>query len=101
MTDLANLASRSASAIGRALAAGEASPVELTAHLLDQINAQTSPVFLRTTSDRALAEARAAQQRLAAGRPLSPLDGVPIAWKDLVDMKGEVTTAASDLQRIR
>ncbi|MFP4273738.1 MAG: amidase family protein, partial [Paracoccaceae bacterium] len=48
---------------------------------------------------RALAEARAAEARLKAGRALSPLDGVPVAWKDLIDMAGERTTAASDIYR--
>lgn len=93
------LADRSAAAIGRALAAGEASPVALAEALLVRAEAQSSPVFLRVTRARALAEARAAEARLAAGRPLSPLDGVPIAWKDLIDMAGEPTTAASALLR--
>ncbi|MGC9959184.1 amidase family protein, partial [Roseiarcus sp.] len=31
------------------------------------------------------------------GRPAGPLDGVPVAWKDLVDMAGERTTAGSAL----
>ncbi|MEM7525103.1 MAG: amidase family protein, partial [Pseudomonadota bacterium] len=41
----------------------------------------------------------AAEARLRAGRPASPLDGVPVAWKDLVDMAGETTTVASSLLR--
>lgn len=99
MTDISALALKSASAIGAALARGEASPVDLALHLLERIDAQTSPVFLTVTRERALAEARAAAARLEAGRPASPLDGVPIAWKDLVDMAGVRTTAASDLYR--
>lgn len=100
MTDLAVLSRRSASDIGRALAAGEASPVALTEHLLAKIEAAAdSNVFLRITRERALAEARASEARLASGRALSALDGVPIAWKDLFDMAGEVTTAASDIYR--
>lgn len=100
MTDLAALSRRTASEIGRALAAGEASPVALTEHLLEKIEAAAdSNVFLRVTRERAIAEAEASAARLAAGRPLSGLDGVPIAWKDLFDMAGEVTTAASDVYR--
>ena len=99
MTTIETLALQPAVAIGRALARGEASAVALTEHLLRQIAAQTSPVFLAVTGDRALSEARAADGRIAAGRPVSPLDGVPIAWKDLIDMAGERTTAGSELFR--
>ena len=100
MTDLAALSGHTASEIGRALAAGEASPVALAEHLLEKIEAAgDSNVFLRVTRERALAEARASEARLAGGRPLSALDGVPLAWKDLFDMAGEVTTAASDIYR--
>ena len=37
----------------------------------------------------------AARKRLKAGTPAGPLDGVPVAWKDLFDLKGRVTTAGS------
>lgn len=95
----AALADQSASKIGRRLAADRGGAVALTELFLDRIAAQTSPVFLTVTRDRALAEAEAADRRLAAGRALSPLDGVPFAWKDLVDMSGEPTTVASSLFR--
>lgn len=88
-----------AAALGRAIAAGDLDPVGLAEAYLERIEAQTSPVFLAITRDRALAEARAAKHRASLGRMLSPLDGVPIAWKDLVDMAGERTTAASDIFR--
>lgn len=90
---------KSAAALGRAMADGVLDPVAFTECLLDRIYAQESPVFLAITADRARAEAEKARGRLRAGRPLSTLDGVPIAWKDLIDMRGEVTTAASDLFR--
>lgn len=51
-----------------------------------------SAIFTRVTRDRALAEARAAQQR---GFSLGPLDGVPVAWKDLFDLNGLTTRAGS------
>lgn len=99
MVAIETLAGWSAVAIGRALAAGDADPVALTEHCLAEIAADPEPVFITVTRERALAEARAAKQRLAAGRPASPLDGVPIAWKDLVDIAGTPTTAASALYR--
>ena len=90
---------RTAATIGRAIAAGDLDPVAFAEALLARIEAQTSPVFLAVTGERALAEARAARERARQGRMLSPLDGVPIGWKDLIDMKGVRTTAASDLFR--
>lgn len=39
--------------------------------------------------------AAASAQRWAAGRPLSPLDGVPFAVKDLVDALPYPTTAGT------
>ncbi|MEX0279807.1 MAG: amidase [Arenibacterium sp.] len=99
MNDLDTLALASGADIARAFARGDASPVELTEFLLDRIAAQTSPVFLQITRERACREAEAAEKRIRAGHTLSPLDGVPVAWKDLIDMAGEVTTAASDVYR--
>ncbi|WP_395686865.1 amidase [Aestuariivirga sp.] len=52
-------------------------------------------IFTELLRDRAVAEARAARRRLKAGSPASLLDGVPMAWKDLFDVKGRVTTAGS------
>lgn len=42
-------------------------------------------------------EAKAADERLASGQPLRPLEGVPIALKDNLSLKGEVTTAGSKI----
>ena len=89
----------SAVQIGRRLAADKGGAVEVAKFFLERIEAQTSPVFLTVTRERALTEARAADARLAGGYALSPLDGVPIAWKDLIDIAGTRTTAASDLLR--
>ncbi len=51
--------------------------------------------YLTVSRDEALAEADAADRRLAAGEPLSPLDGVPMAVKDNLCTKGVRTTCAS------
>lgn len=99
MMDPAAFVGSTAALIGRAIAARELDPVSFTEVLLERIAAQSSPVFLTVTRDRALAEAKAARDRAQTGRMLSPLDGVPIAWKDLIDMANERTTAASDLFR--
>lgn len=99
MVAVERLAGWSAVAIGRALAAGQTDPVDLAEHCLAAIAADPEPVFVTVTRERALAEAQAARERLRAGRPASPLDGVPVAWKDLVDIAGTATTAASALYR--
>ena len=85
---------RSALETGRLLAAGELdAEAECEAALARA--AAAGPVFTRLTAERARAEARAAAARLRAGEPAGPLDGVPVAWKDLVDVAGTPTTAAS------
>ena len=52
-------------------------------------------VFLRLDAERARAEAEASDRLRAAGIVASPLAGLPVSIKDLFDVAGEVTTAAS------
>jgi aspartyl-tRNA(Asn)/glutamyl-tRNA(Gln) amidotransferase subunit A len=93
------LAELPAAEIGRQLARQGGGAAALAELCLARAEAQESPVFLSLTAERARAEAAAADARLAAGRALSPLDGVPVAWKDLFDMAGEVTRAGSATRR--
>ncbi|AWB48848.1 amidase [Gemmobacter aquarius] len=82
------------------LRAGRKDPVDLVAQVYDRITAHgDGALFTRQTRDRAEAEARAARERLRAGNPASLLDGVPLAWKDLFDLKGTATTAGSSVLR--
>jgi len=95
-----HIAARTASEIGRIFQAGQGSPVDLTEFLLDRIDKTAdSNIFITVTYERARAEAKASAARHANGRPLSALDGVPIAWKDLFGVAGTRTTAASALFR--
>ena len=85
-----------AASLSRQLQAGVLDPLDL----LEQAYARLTEtgdaaIFTHTTRPRAEAEARAARERLRAGNPASLLDGVPVAWKDLFDMTGRVTTAGS------
>ena len=101
MTIPADLRKLSAADIGRAIADG-LDPVEVTDAFLERIEAMPDqPVFITITAGRALQEALASRERHAQGKPLGPLDGVPIAWKDLIDVEGVPTTAASALYRDR
>ena len=81
------------------IAAHRLSPVELTQICLDRV-AKLDPAinaFILHTPERALAEARAAEGRIMAGRSRGPLDGIPIAHKDIYCTAGLPTTAHSKL----
>ena len=54
--------------------------------------------FITVTADAALERARQADKEIAGGRYLGPLHGMPISIKDLVDVAGVPTTAASRLR---
>ena len=85
--------------LGRGIDTGEIDPVELTQFFLDAIDTHEykDRIYARVTPDRALAEASAAQDRARLKLRRSPLDGVPISWKDLFDTAGTVTEAGSKL----
>jgi len=98
--DTDRLSALSAAAIGRLYLAGETDPVAVTEFFLDRIRScPDQAIFISLTEDRARTEAAASARRYRAGRPLGPLDGVPIAWKDLVDLAGTTTTAGAEVLR--
>lgn len=51
--------------------------------------------YVLVDEDSTIAQARAADQRRAAGYSLSAVDGVPIAIKDLCEIDGQITTGGS------
>lgn len=75
---------------------GEISAVELTRAYLERIEKYGADLncYITTTTERALADAAASDARRSAGNAL-PLDGAPIAIKDLFATRGIRTTAAS------
>ena len=96
-TGLAGLIRSSAADQAAALAAREVSSRELTQAHLDRIAAVDGAVgaFLDVDAERALSQADAADAARKEGRTTNELTGVPVAVKDLIVTRGQVTTAAS------
>jgi len=81
-------------ALGERLRARELSPVDLAQSCLARLQ-RLGPglgAVVTVTAERALAEARAAEAELAAGRWRGPLHGIPYGLKDLVDTRAIATT---------
>ena len=77
----------------------DVSPVEVAEAILERIerlNPQLN-AYITVMADQALADARAAEGEIAAGRYRGPLHGVPIGVKDLCATKGVRTTAGSKI----
>jgi amidase len=82
-----------------ALRSGELSARDAVMHFLGRIEAANPRLgaFITVTADMALADAAAADERQARHprEELPPLHGVPLAFKDLTDVAGVVTTHGS------
>jgi aspartyl-tRNA(Asn)/glutamyl-tRNA(Gln) amidotransferase subunit A len=85
----------SAASLSVLLQSGALDPVVLIEKVLERIEHADPAIFTEVLAARAVAEAQASRKRLAEGRSVGLLDGVPIAWKDLFDTRGSVTRAGS------
>ena len=86
-------------ALTQALRDKKVSAVELAQHFLDRANAHSNlSAFVAVDADTTLAQARAADARIANGTAGS-LEGVPLAHKDIFVTKDFVTTAGSRMLR--
>ena len=79
------------------LASGGISSLDVTEQCLERISEDNGRLnaFITVLADQARADARRADAEIAAGRRRGPLHGVPISLKDLIDLAGAPTTAAS------
>jgi Asp-tRNA(Asn)/Glu-tRNA(Gln) amidotransferase A subunit family amidase len=85
----------------RRIGAKQLSPVELLDSCLrriDAVNRQLNGIVAQDR-DRAMVEARAAEQAVMQGRPLGALHGLPVGIKDMVDTAGLRTTYGSPVFR--
>ena len=86
-----------ASGIAEAVASKQVSAREVLEHFLAAIEARDTEInaFNLVTADAARAQADAIDADIAAGRPVGPLAGVPIALKDNMCTHGIETTCSS------
>ena len=91
---------RTITGLARALMTREVTAEAVTAQCLDRIAERNPSVnaFIAVLVDQARAQARDADREIAAGRYRGPLHGVPISFKDLIDVRGTPTTAASKVR---
>lgn len=87
----------------KAIEIGETSSTALVEAALARVEETDSRLnsFVRLMEDSAYAESEAATDRANSGRRLSPLDGIPIAVKDLYDTAGVVTAGGTGALRER
>src|SRR5258705_7759763 len=96
---MAALASLTAHELGARYRRGEATPTQAATEYLARIEALDPEVraFLTVTREDALRHAAEADARFKAGAPLGPLDGVPVALKDVLCTRGIRTTSGSKI----
>jgi aspartyl-tRNA(Asn)/glutamyl-tRNA(Gln) amidotransferase subunit A len=83
--------------LAAALSSGRITSERLTDACLARIVERDPSInaFILVMREEAIARARDADREIAAGRHRGPLHGVPISLKDIIDVRGTATTAAS------
>lgn len=75
------------------------SAAELTADIFSRIDEVEDKIgaYLEITRDKATADAKAVDDKIARGKEIAPLEGIPCAIKDNICTKGIRTTCASKI----
>ena len=82
--------------LSRAFEARALSPVDVVDALLARLKAREAlHAYIAIYEYEARLAAEAADRALKSGHRVGPLHGIPIALKDLIDLKGRVTTGGS------
>ncbi len=90
------LFSESAVRLSKMLRSGMCSAAEISASVLERIDARENDIgAYLTICDDVMQQAEAVDCAIAAGKPLHPLAGIPIAVKDNISTKDIRTTCAS------
>ena len=80
-----------------AFQAGRLCPVDHTESLIAKIKSRNPSLraFISLTETVARRAASRSQQRLKSGLPPRPLEGIPVALKDVIDVAGSITTGGT------
>jgi aspartyl-tRNA(Asn)/glutamyl-tRNA(Gln) amidotransferase subunit A len=92
-----DLAFQPVHALAAAMAAGNLTSAKLTETCLARIQAHGDKLhaFVSVYGEDALRAAHAADQAIASGHRVGPFHGIPVALKDIIDLKGRITTGGS------
>ncbi|VIO72791.1 Glutamyl-tRNA(Gln) amidotransferase subunit A [Bradyrhizobium ivorense] len=84
----------------KAILSGSLSPIDLTEHMLERILLIDPQLkaYVEVLSDEARAAARQADVEIRSGRYRGPLHGVPVAIKELYDVRGVRTRSGSKVR---
>lgn len=98
-----DLAFMGAIELGKNIARGRLSPVEVTQLMLQRIDKLDPKLkcYATVMAADALKDARRCEREIMKGRIRGPLHGVPVSVKDLCDTKGTVTAAGIPMFRKR
>ena len=96
-----SLLKKTATEVGALIHDGTVTSVELTQAMLKHARSLNEQVnaYISFREEQALADAKKADEEIAAGKIRGPLHGVPMAIKDNIYIGGEVSTMASKIHR--